>query len=220
MIAAVDTSKILKVTLDSPEESVIASAADVIRKGGVIVYPTETLYGIGADARNALAVRKVIAAKRRQDVKPILALVDSLEMMQMLTVEIPETALALMKRFWPGALTIVVKAAGHVPEEVTQGSGTIGIRIPANKFCIELLKMCACPITSTSANVSGEAVHRTIEGIRRALDAGIDLYVDAGTLPESKPSTVISIVDDPPKLIREGVISFEQIQAVVPQITR
>ncbi len=217
---AVNDAKIMKVTLDLPEESVISAAADVIRNGGVIVYPTETLYGIGADARNALAVRKVIAAKRRQDAKPILVLVDSVEMLQTLVAEIPETAFALMKRFWPGPLTIVFKAAGNVPEEITQGSGTIGIRISAHKFCIVLLRTCACPITSTSANVSGEPVHRTVPDIRRALDTCVDLYIDAGTLPESKPSTVISVVDDPPKLIREGVISFEDVQTVLSQITR
>ncbi len=219
MIDAVDI-KVLRVRLDVPEKSVIASAADIILKGGVIVYPTETLYGIGADARNSAAVRKVIAAKRRQDARPILVLADSIEMVQMLTAEIPQAAFALMKRFWPGPLTIVFKAAAGIPEEIAQGSGTIGIRIPDNTFCIELLKMCACPITSTSANVSGEPAPRTVADIRRALGEGIDLYIDAGMLPESKPSTVISIVEDPPKLIREGVISFEDVQTVLPRITR
>ncbi len=220
MMVVVGTGRIMKVTLNSPEESVVSAAADVVRKGGVLVYPTETLYGIGADARNPVAVRKVMAAKRRHDAKPILVLADSIEMVQSLATEIPQTALVLMKRFWPGPLTIVFKAAAGLPEEITQGSGTIGIRIPANQFCIELIKACGCPITSTSANVSGEPVHRTLSDIRRSLDSGIDLYIDAGTLPESKPSTVVSIVDDPPKLIREGVISFEDVQTVLPQSTR
>lgn len=219
MITA-DNSKVLGVSLDVPEKSVIASAADVIRNGGLIVYPTETLYGIGVDARNAFAVRKVIAAKRRQEAKPILVLADSIEMVKTLTDEIPEKAFVLMKRFWPGPLTIVFKAAANIPEEITQRSGTIGIRIPDNQFCIELIKACACPLTSTSANVSGEPVHRMLTDIRQALGSGIDLYINAGTLPESKPSTVISIVDDPPKLIREGVISFEDVQSVLSQIIR
>ncbi len=213
-------SKVLKVRLNEPEKSVVASAAGIIQRGGVIVYPTETLYGIGADARNAVAIRKVVAAKKRHDAKPVLVLADSLEMVQTLTAEIPASAIALIKRFWPGPLTIVFKAAPGIPQEITQGRGTIGIRIPDNRFCIELVRTCSCPITSTSANISGEPAHRTLGDIRQALGSGIDLYVDAGTLPESKPSTVLSIAENPPKLIREGVISFEEVQSVLPQIIR
>ena len=125
-----------------------------------------------------------------------------------------------MKTFWPGPLTIVFEAAAGLPLEVTQGSGTVGIRIPSNKFCIELVRRCAFPLTSTSANISGETMHRTIVEIYRALNSGIDLYIDAGVLPESKPSTVVSVVSHTPKLIREGVVSFEELQAVLPQIVR
>lgn len=211
---------VLKLRLVSPEESVLTAAADVIRAGGVLVYPTETLYGIGADALNPSAIAKVIAAKKRNESKPILILAHSIPMVRTLVAEIQHSAYSFMEGFWPGPLTIVFKAARNIPAEITQGSGTIGIRIPSSKFCIELLKRCGCPLTSTSANISGEPVHRTIEEIHRALTAGIDLYIDAGSLPESKPSTVISVVNHPPKLIREGVISFETLQTVVPQTIR
>lgn len=213
-------SRILKVNAVAPEESAISEAAEVVQKGGVIVYPTETLYGIGADARNPAAVQKIIQAKKRKEHKPILVIVHSVEMLRQLVAETPASAEQLMKQFWPGSLTLVFKAIRGIPKELTQGSDTIGVRIPSNTFCLELLRRCNCPLTSTSANISGEPVHRSINEIKQALNEGIDLYIDAGVLPQSKPSTVVSVVGENPKLIREGIISFESLQAVVPTIIR
>lgn len=206
--------------MDSPSLIVLDEAAKVIASGGVIVYPTETLYGIGADALNASAVRKVFAAKKRRDDKPILVIIHSVEQLDQLVAEIPFAARTLMAKFWPGPLTIVFKAQPSLPRELTQGAGTIGARIPANAFCLELLRRCHCPLTSTSANISGESVHRAVSEIRTALNTGIDLFIDAGTLPESKPSTVVSVVASPIKLIREGVLSFDSLHAVLPELTR
>ena len=213
-------SLLLHVNSEEVEESTLVAAFDVIRTGGVIVYPTETLYGIGADATNSAAVRKVLQIKKRKDTKPILVIVHSVEILQQLVAEISASAERLMTEFWPGPLTLVFKALREIPEEVTQGSGTVGVRIPSNAFCLKLLRRCNCPLTSTSANISGEPVHRTIDDIKQALDEGIDLYIDAGVLPETKPSTVVSVVPENPKLIREGVISFESLRKVVPTIER
>ena len=213
-------SLLLHLNSEEVEESTLVAAFDVIRTGGVIVYPTETLYGIGADATNSAAVRKVLQVKKRKDTKPILVIVHSVEILQLLVAEIPASAERLMTEFWPGPLTLVFKALREIPEEVTQGSGTVGARIPSNAFCLELLRRCNCPLTSTSANISGEPIHRTIDEIKKALDEGIDLFIDAGVLPESKPSTVVSVVPENPKLIREGVISFDSLRKVVPTIER
>ncbi|HXG00866.1 MAG TPA: L-threonylcarbamoyladenylate synthase [Bacteroidota bacterium] len=198
----------------------LEEASNVIQGGGVIVYPTETLYGIGADALNATAVQKVLAAKKRKDDKPLLAIVHSREMLCRIAASIPETAERLMEAFWPGPLTLIFVASADVPKELTQSTGTIGVRIPSHRFCLDLAERCGCPITSTSANISGEPVHRTIEEIRQALNEGIDLFVDAGTLPESKPSTVVSVVHDPPRLLREGVIDLDRLRTVLPTIQR
>jgi len=213
-------SLLLHLNSEEVEESTLVAAFDVIRTGGVIVYPTETLYGIGADATSSAAVRKVLQVKKRKDTKPILVIVHSVEILQLLVAEIPASAERLMTAFWPGPLTLVFKALRGIPEEVTQGSGTVGARIPSNAFCLELLRRCNCPLTSTSANISGEPIHRTIDEIKKALDEGIDLFIDAGVLPESKPSTVVSVVPENPKLIREGVISFDSLRKVVPTIER
>lgn len=203
-----------------PDESVLAAASDVIIRGGVIVYPTETLYGIGADAINAAAVRRVYAVKKRKDQKPVLVIVHSEEMLRRIVQTVPEPAERLMRVFWPGPLTIVFRASAIIPAEVTQSGGTVGVRIPSNIFCLKLVERCDRPLTSTSANISGEPVHRTIEQIQAALYDGVDLFIDAGQLPESKASTVVSVVHDPPQLVREGVIDFVRLQEILPNIQR
>jgi L-threonylcarbamoyladenylate synthase len=205
---------------NNPDESVLVAASEVVAQGGIIVYPTETLYGIGADATDPAAVRKVYAVKKRTDDKPVLVIVHSEEMLRRVVSRIPASAERLMKAFWPGPLTIVFLASEIIPQEITQSAGTVGVRIPSNIFCLKLVERCDRPLTSTSANISGEPVHRTIEQIQAALHEGVDLYIDAGPLPESKPSTVVSVVHDPPKLLREGVIDIARLQEVLPNIQR
>lgn len=186
----------------------------------MIIYPTETLYGIGADATNAAAVQRVYAVKKRKDTKPVLVIVHSKEMLRRVVAAMPGSAERLMEAFWPGPLTIVFQASDMIPNELTQSTKTVGVRIPSNTFCLKLVERCDCPLTSTSANISGEPVHRTIEQIQAALQQEVDLYIDAGTLPESKPSTVVSVVHDPPKLLREGVIDVAQLREILPNIQR
>lgn len=213
-------SETVRVNLQSPEEAILTEATRIVSGGGVIVYPTETLYGVGADARSASAIAKVIRAKKRRDNKPILTIIHSVEMLSQLVAEIPSSAEVLVKEFWPGPLTLVFKSRSEIPEELTQGSGTIGVRIPSSTFCLALLQRCNCPLTSTSANISGEPVHRTIEEIKHAVNQEVDLYIDAGELPDSKPSTIVSVVGGKPKLIREGVISFEVLRKFVSDIQK
>jgi L-threonylcarbamoyladenylate synthase len=199
----------------NPEDRTLVLAAEVIRAGGVIVYPTDTMYGIGANALNPEAIAKVQAVKRRTDQKPILVLVPSAAEVGDLTPEITPTAQLLMDAFWPGPLTLVFAAADAIPSVLKSGGGTIGIRVPSNPVCLKLLKLCACPITSTSANLSGEMTEKTVAEIRRNLAAGVDLYLDAGALPESKPSTVVDVSVTPPRLLRAGVIDVDRLRAVV-----
>jgi L-threonylcarbamoyladenylate synthase len=210
-------SESVAVDVNYPDASVLKRAADVIRSGGLIVYPTETLYGIGADATNASAIRKVHKAKQRQEAKPILVIVDSQEMLHELVDTVSEPAKRLMERFWPGPLTLVFRASSLVPNELTQGGRTIGVRIPSSNLCLKLLAETRVPLTSTSANVSGEAPERTVEQIRRHL-SGIDLYLDAGELPESLPSTVVNVSFVVPRVLRIGIIRPAQLRQVVPDI--
>jgi L-threonylcarbamoyladenylate synthase len=206
----------LSVSLNHPEDKPLILAAEVIQAGGIIVYPTETLYGIGCSAMHRRALQRVHNLKKRAEPKPILVLVRSREELRPLVREIPENAEALMNAFWPGPLTIVFPASATVLPELTQGKATIGIRIPSCALCMRLLELAGVPITSTSANLSGDSPLDTIESMRSVLTPGIDLYLDAGALPPSKPSTVIDLSGPSPRILREGAVSVDALRAVLP----
>src|SRR5512135_891774 len=148
----------LTVDPENPEDRPLVLAAEVVQAGGLIVYPTDTLYGIGANAWNAGAVLRVQHVKQRVEKKPILVLIASLESLHGLTEEISPAAQQLMDTFWPGPLTLVFKASVLLPPDLTSGTGTIGVRLPSSRLCARLLELCGSPLTSTSANLSGEPV--------------------------------------------------------------
>ncbi|MEW6510587.1 MAG: L-threonylcarbamoyladenylate synthase [Bacteroidota bacterium] len=210
----------MKVNPQDPEDRVLVLAAEVLQAGGIVVYPTETLYGIGANAWNAQAVRKVRALKGRGQDKPILVVVHDLDMVRGLTTEISLEAQVLMRALWPGPLTLVFPAAHDVPVELTAGTGTIGIRIPSSAMSVSLARFCGYPLTSTSANPSGDTSHSTIAQIEAALGPGVDLYLDAGLLPPSPPSTVVDVSVSPPRLLREGAVPKERVITLVPSLQR
>jgi len=210
----------MNLNLVQPEDSSLVLAAEVIQAGGVIVYPTETVYGIGANAWNPGAVARVQEIKKRSVSRPILIVVDSIDSAYGVAGEVTPLARQFMDSFWPGPLTLVMKASHHLPEALVQGRGTIGVRVPSSLACLKLLTLCGCPLTSTSANVSGEHPPTTLEQIERALGAGIDLFLDAGLLPASKPSTVLDVSGARPRLLREGAIPLAQLLSVNPSVER
>ncbi len=203
-----------------PQDAPLVLAAEVVQAGGVVVYPTETLYGIGANAWNPKAVSRVQEIKKREAPKPILILVQSIDEAAGVSGEILPVARAFMQAFWPGPLTLVLKAAAGLPDALTRGGGTVGVRIPASTISLKLLAMCGCPMTSTSANLSGAPPSGTIAAIERALGPGVDLFLDAGVLPARKPSTVLDVTGERPRLLREGEIPYGQLLTVSPTIDR
>lgn len=207
----------LTVDLKNPEDQPLILAAEVIQAGGIIVYPTETLYGIGCSAMHRRALQRVQELKKRAEPKPILVLIRSREELRPLVREVPDAAEALMNAFWPGPLTIVLRASETVLPELTQGKGTIGVRIPSCAVCLRLLELAGFPITSTSANLSGNTPLDTIASMRSVLTPGIDLYLDAGTLPPSKPSTVVDASGPSLRILREGAVSADAIRGVIPE---
>ena len=210
----------LHLDLSAPEDAPLLLAAEVIQAGGLIVYPTDTIYGIGANAWNPDAVKRVQEIKKRTETKPILVLVDSIESVNDVAGHITDLARELMASFWPGPLTLVMQASALLPRALTLDRGTVGIRVPASAPCRRLLALCGVPITSTSANLSGEKTPETAAAIEQALGPGIDLFLEGGVLPPSVPSTVVDVTGSRPRLIREGVISFEQLSAVSALIDR
>jgi L-threonylcarbamoyladenylate synthase len=210
----------LTLTIDphKPEDRTLLLAAEIVQAGGVLVYPTETLYGIGANAWDAGAIQKVDRLKQRSEGKQSLVLVESHERMLSLVASVTATAEQLISTFWPGPLTLVFPAAKTVPSALTKGLGTIGIRIPASALCRRLLQLSGCPITSSSANLPGIPPGKTIEEIRSSFPTGVDLYLDAGEIAGIVPSTVVDVTGSVPRIIRQGAIGLDRLRAVIPEI--
>lgn len=186
----------------------VEKAVAILKKGGIIVYPTDTLYGLGVDARNGEAVARLKELKGRESKKPISIIVSDIKHMSECGV-MNESAKILAAKFLPGPLTLVLPAHPSMPTEI-QLNGAIGIRIPKDEFCATLAKTYGHPITTTSANVSGLPTKRTIRDIMWHFGpsiAHIGLVIDAGELPDSPASSVVRCTDDTPYLLREGALS-------------
>ena len=192
----------------------IQRAAVAIRQGGVVVFPTSGLYGLGADALNRDAVRRVFAIKRRPADNPVLVLLSSLADMDMLVRSVPAYARPLMD-LWPGGVTYVFEAAQRVPVELTAGTGCIGVRLPAHPMAKALVAAVGRPITGTSANISGRpaAVHG--EAIDPEIAAAVDVVLDAGALAGGPGSTIVDVSGWPVRIIREGAVAARQIHAIL-----
>jgi len=189
----------------------MASAA--LRRGGVIIYPTDTLYGLGADAHSDAAVDRIYAIKGREEGKPIHAVFADMVMVEEYA-ELNDCAKRLADRFLPGALTLVLKKKPHVSGGIARGMDTIGVRIPDNEFCLELARTFGKPFTATSANRSGETPQGSVSAIEAQFGAGadlIDLAVDGETFPMRLPSTVVNVVSGTPVILREGAIAGTDI---------
>lgn len=210
--------ELLKLTSLNIERCVIR-AAEVLRTGGVILYPTDTLYGLGADAFSDEAVRKVQKIKSRDLSKPIHCVVADLSMAQKYAA-LSADARLLAREFLPGPLTLVLKKRKGINRGIARKMKTIGIRIPDNVFCVMLARTFGRPYTTTSANISGEVSARRVPEIISQLGmnaAGIDLVIDAGKLPLRKPSTVVDVSGSTPVIMREGAIATGEIWQVLSE---
>ena len=190
----------------APAPAALDVAAAALRTGGVVAFPTETFYGLGAAALQPAAVRRVFAVKGRPDDKPLLVLVDSLAMVEMLAAEVSAGARALMARHWPGALTLVLRATPRVPVEITAGSGTVGIRLSAHPVASGLVRALGEPVTAPSANPSGLAPPATAAGVLAYFPTGVDVVLDGGPTAGGLPSTVLDVSVEPPRLLRAGAV--------------
>lgn len=202
-------TEVLPVDPARPDEGALRRAAAVLAEGGLVAFPTETFYGLGAAALDAGAVRRVYAVKGRPEGKPLLVLVDSLLMVERLTTAIPPRARELMARHWPGPLTLVLPAAPTVPVEVTAGTGTVGVRLSPHPVARGLARALGGPVTAPSANPSGEAPPTTTAEVLRYFDGVIALVLDAGPTRGGPPSTVVDATVDPPRVIREGALRVD-----------
>lgn len=207
--------KILKINPDNPETNLLQQAAHIITSGGVIGYPTETIYGLGADALNKNAIEKIYNLKGREKNKPILILAENIEQVKQLTASFPKTAKMLAKEFWPGPLTIVFQAADFLNDLLTGKNRSIGIRISDNRICQGLIKLSGVPITSTSANLAGGSNPLSAAEVKNNFGRKLDLIIDGGKNLLATPSTVISILSGSVEIIRVGAILESEINRLM-----
>ena len=197
------------------DAEIVSEAARIVQHGGVIAMPTDSVYALGARAFDEAAVRRVCAIKGQRDGKPILVLIADRSQLDALVARIPPAAEVLMDRFWPGPLTIVFPAAPRLPIELTAGTGTIGVRLPAQSLLVKLLHATG-PLTGTSANRSGESPAWTSLDVERSLGDDVDLIVDGGPASETRPSTVVEVTETA-RVLREGPIERATLKAVLAQ---
>ena len=188
-----------------PEAVTLGEAAAMLRADGVVAFPTETFYALGAAALSRVAVNRVFVLKGRPRSSPLLVLVDSVSMVERVA-EVTDVARSLMARYWPGALTLVLRARPIVPVEVTASTGTVGVRLSAHAVARELVRTLGDPITAPSANLTGEPPPSSSADVVRYFGAAIDLVLDGGETSGGLPSTVLDVSVDPPRLIRAGAI--------------
>jgi len=209
---------LLKVNPKKPEIEKIQVAAKVIEKGGLVAFPTETVYGLGADALNAKAVKKIFTAKQRPLDNPIIVHVANKEDVYKLAKKVPATAEKLMSRFWPGPLTLILKRSEFVPDITVVGLDTIAIRMPRNKVALALIKESGTPIAAPSANLAGKPSPTEAEHVINDLAGRIDAVLDAGPTKIGVESTVVDMTASPPLVLRPGGTSYEKLKSVLGNV--
>lgn len=199
-----------KAPSEAPEN--LAAAVEALKRGDVIVFPTETLYGLGADTLNDAAVEKVFRLKGRDPRNPIPVLVADQEMLDTLVAKVPMTAQKLMDRYWPGPLTLVLPGRKNIPKPLCNPTGGVAVRISSQPNATLLVNGLGRPLTATSANPSGKEPARTLQVAKNYFADRVDVFVDGGTLTSKSGSTVVEVMEDSIKIIREGEISGSELR--------
>lgn len=189
------------------DESALAQAAEIIAGGGVIAFPTDTVYGLGCDLFNVQAVQRIYAIKERPGGMPLIALFADAAQWPQVAAALPPGVEALMARWWPGPLTLIVPARADVPAMVLGGGTTIGMRIPDHPIALSLLKACHRPLATTSANISGAPAACMVQEVAGQLEAQVDLILDGGACPGGMASTVLDCTTVPFTIVREGPVT-------------
>lgn len=199
-------------------EALWAECRRLVDSGGILAVPTETFYALAVDPYQFSALERLFALKGRHGAKPVLLLVASPEMALKVAREVPEAGARLMKRFWPGPLTLILPARGDLPPLVTAETGTVGVRQPRQAVTCRLLAALGLPVTGTSANRTGREPLTRAEEVDREFGAEVDLILDAGPCPGGLPSTIVDVSIGPPRLVRPGAISAKELREIIPNL--
>ncbi|HEY7696185.1 MAG TPA: L-threonylcarbamoyladenylate synthase [Nitrososphaeraceae archaeon] len=211
-------TKVIKLDKRQPQENIIRNASKLIRSGEIVAFPTETVYGLGANALNPTSVSKIFEIKGRPADNPLIIHVADMAMLESLVIKIPPKAQRIIKKFWPGPITLVLKKSKIVPEITTGGLNTVAVRMPKNKIARELIKKSGIPIAAPSANISGRPSPTTAIHVRDDLAGKIRLILDGGSTRIGIESTVIDMTRNIPVILRPGGISKEKIENEIGKV--
>lgn len=203
---------IVKLDPRRPDEQVLNQAAACLQEGKTVAFPTETFYALGVSAFHEQAIQKVFAIKGRTFDKPLPLIIHGESMLEEIAAHIPECARALMRHFWPGPLTLIFRASEKIPPLLTASTGTVAVRDSSHPLARLLVQATRTPITSTSANVSGDASCNSAEEVEQQVGSRIDLIIDGGATPGGLPSTMVDLTSVPPCIVREGAIAAKRLQ--------
>lgn len=211
-------TSILTVDPLHPDMNKIIEAANIIKDGGTVAFPTETVYGLGANALDEKAIEKIFTAKGRPQDNPLIIHISDISQLQELVEDIPEHAYILMEKFWPGPLTLIFKRTNIVPDRITGGLSTVAIRMPAHNIALELIRHSQLPIAAPSANTSGKPSPTNSSHVIHDLSGKIDMIIDGGSTGVGLESTVLDISGDVPTILRPGGITIEDLLGVLPKV--
>jgi L-threonylcarbamoyladenylate synthase len=209
---------VLRVDPTRPDRDAIATAASCLRRGGLVAFPTETVYGLGVHALDRTAVQRLFTAKGRPANDPVIVHIDSVERVGPLVADVPDAAHALAAHFWPGPLTLVMKRSAQVPDEVTAGLDTVAIRVPAHPVAAALLVAAELPIAAPSANLFSRPSSTQAAHVLEDLHGRIDLILDGGPTLVGIESTVLDLSRGRPTILRPGATTIEMLRDVVPDV--
>ncbi len=205
--------KVYRVDPENPNAEVINLAATVLRDGGIIVFPTETVYGLGALADSCFGPHELFEVKVRPNTLPIPLLVETEDALDTYGIEVPEYAHNLAREFWPGAITLVVKASDAVPRDFRAPDGSIGLRSPDHEVVMELIQAAGGPLFATSANTHGNPAPSSFDEMEPRIISHADVVLDGGETQHQIPSTVVDCTGPEPRIVREGAIESERVMA-------
>jgi L-threonylcarbamoyladenylate synthase len=201
----------LRIDTAEPDQALVSRAAAILRAGGIVAYPTDTFYGLAANPASVAAILQLYRIKGRQVDQAIPLIAAHVEQVEACAGKLERLARILVERLWPGPLTIVIPAWGGLVDAVHAGTGTVAVRVPAHPTARALAAACGWPITSTSANRSGDPAPTTPEAVRLALGRDLDAIIDGGASPGGQPSTIVDVTGHEPRLVRAGAVPWERV---------
>lgn len=211
-------TKMILVNPSAPDQALLQPAADCLRNGGLVAFPTETVYGIGANAYHPQAVRDIFTAKGRPQDNPLIVHIAALDDLEALAREIPDEAYLLSKRFWPGPFTMTLPKSSRVTAEVSGGLDTVAVRMPSHPVARRLIRLAGAPVVAPSANLSGTPSPTTAAHCIADLSGRVDYIIDGGPCSVGLESTVISLTSEPPRLLRPGAVTPEELREFLPNL--